>query len=69
MHEAPSIRPTMLLPMPSAAVNSFLPATLEMVRKPKNYAIAAQYMTKQVPAELSKAASNTLAGVAFYQAI
>ena len=49
--------------MLSDSVDSVLPATLRMVRKFEHYAMAVQYITQQVPAELSKAASKTVAGV------
>ena len=63
MREVPSLHSTKLLPMLSDSVDSVLPATLGMVRKSEHYALAVQYITQQVPAELSKAACETVAGV------
>ena len=61
--EAPSLRSTMLLPMLNDSVDSVLPTTLGMVRKSEHYAMAVQYITQQIPPELTKAASKAVAGV------
>jgi len=62
MHEASSIRSTMLLPMINHSVDSGLPAMLGMVRKSEHYAMAVQYIAQEVPPELTKAASKAVAG-------
>ena len=61
--EAPSLRSIMLLPMLSDSVDSVLPTTLGMIRKSEHYAMAVQYITQEIPPELSKAASKAVAGV------
>ena len=61
--EAPSLRSTMLLPMLNDSVDSVLPTTLGMVRKSEHYAMAVEYITQQMPPELTKAASKAVAGV------
>ena len=63
MREVLSLRSTVLLPMLSHSVDSVLPAMLGMIRKSEHYAMAVQYITQEVPAELSKSASKVLAGV------
>ena len=63
MNEAPSLQSTKLLPMLSNSVDSILPATLGMIRKSHHYAIAVEYITQQVPPELSKSASKVSPGV------
>ena len=52
-----------LLPMLSHSADSVLPATLAMIRKSDHYTMAVQYITQQVPPELSKVASKTMPGV------
>ena len=64
MREALSLRSTVLLPMLSHSVDSVLPAMLRMIRKSEHYAMAVEYITQEVPVELSKAASKANAGVA-----
>jgi len=61
--EAPSVPSTRLLPMLGNSVDNVLPARLDMVRKSEHYAMAVQYITQEVPAELIKIASKTAAGV------
>ena len=63
MNEAPSLQSNKLLPMLSNSVDSILPATLGMIRKSDHYAIAVEYITQQVPPELSKSASKVSPGV------
>ena len=63
IREAPPIRSTTLLPMLTDSVDSVLPATLGMVRKSEHYAMAVQYITQEVPPELTQAASKAVAGV------
>ena len=63
MREALSLRSTVLLPMLSHSVDSVLPAMLRMIRKSEHYAMAVQYITQEVPVELSKAASKANTGV------
>ena len=62
IQELPSAMSTKLLPMLSHSADSVLPATLQMIRKSEHYTMAVQYITQQVPAELSKVASKTVAG-------
>ena len=68
MHEALSLRSSVLLPMVSPSVDNVLPAKLSMIEKSEHYAMAVRYMTQEVPEELSKAASKANAGVAFIRA-
>ena len=63
MQQGPSLRSTMLLPMLGDSVDSVLPTTLDMIRKSEHYALAVEYITQQVPPELLKTASKTVAGV------
>ena len=49
--------------MLSDSVDSVLPTTLGMVRKSEHYAMAVEYITQQMPPELTKAASKAVAGV------
>ena len=63
MNEIPSVRSTELLPLMSHSADSVLPASLAMIRKSDHYPMAVQYITQELPPELSKAASKTTAGV------
>ena len=65
MHETPSLRSTMLLPMLSNSVDNVLPATLAMLRKSDHYAMAVEYITQQMPPELSKKASKIVSAFHF----
>ena len=57
MGEAPSQTLLTLLPMLDTTVDSFLPTTLGMIRKPEHYALAVEYVAQQLPPELALAAS------------
>ena len=63
MHEAPSISSTRLLALQCNSIDNVLPATLGMIRKSDHYALAVQYITQEVPPELSKTASKVVAGL------
>ena len=63
MNEIPSVRSIQLLPMLSHSVDSVLPAALAMIRKSDHYTMAVQYITQEVPPELSKVASKAETGV------
>ena len=52
------------LPMLDSSVVIVLLTSLEMVRKPEHYALAVEYVTQQLPPELTLPASNTVARVA-----
>ncbi len=62
MDEAPSLRSITLHPMLSNSIDSFLPATLGIVRKSDHYALAVQNVTQDVPPELSNTASKAVPG-------
>ncbi len=63
MNEIPSVRSTQLLPMLSHSVDSVLPAALAMIRRSDHYTMAVQYITQEVPPELSQVASKAVVGV------
>ena len=63
MQEIPSAVSMKLLPMLSHSADSVLPAMLSMIRKSEHYTMAVQYITQQVPAELTQVASKPRAGV------
>ena len=63
MQEIPSAVSIKLLPMLSHSADSVLPAMLSMIRKSEHYTMAVQYITQQVPAELTQVASKPRAGV------
>ena len=63
MHEAPSLGSAMLLPMLSNSIDNVLPATLEMIQKSDHYPLAVQYITQEMPPELSKTTPKVVAGV------
>ena len=63
MHEAPSLCSTVLLPMLSSSIDNVLPTKLGMIRKSEHYAMAVQYVTQQMPPELSAFGSKVVAGV------
>ena len=62
MNEIPSVRSTQLLPMLSHSADSVLPATLAMIRTSDHYAMAVQYITQELPPELSNVASKEKTG-------
>ena len=62
IHNASSMHSTKLLPMLSNSVDNVLPTTLGMIRKSDHYALAVQYITQEVPPELTKVASKAVAG-------
>ena len=62
IHNASSMHSTKLLPMLSNSVDNVLPTTLGMIRKSDHYALAVQYITQEVPPELTKVASKAIAG-------
>jgi hypothetical protein len=53
----------MLLPMLTASTDSVLPAKLSMIRKSDHYAMSVEYITQEMPPELSKTASKVMLGV------
>ena len=63
MTESPSLHSAVLLPMLTASTDSVLPAKLEMIRKSDHYAMAVEYITQEMPPELSKTASKVVPGV------
>ena len=63
MKDPCSIHSTLLLPMLGNSVDSVLPAMLAMIRKSEHYAMAVQYITQEVPPELTKAASKAQANI------
>jgi len=63
MNGIPSVQSTQLLPLLSHSVDSVLPATLAMIRRSEHYAMAVQYITQDVPPELTQVASKVVAGV------
>jgi len=63
MNEIPSVRSTQLLPMLSHSVDNVLPAALAMIRRSDHYTMAVQYITQEVPPELSQVASKAVVGV------
>jgi hypothetical protein len=64
MLQTPSARSTQLLSMLSEPSENILPARLDMLRKSDLYPLAVQYMTQEVPSELTTAAVKTQQGVA-----
>ena len=63
MTESLSLHSAMLLPMLTASTDSVLPAKLEMIRKSDHYAMSVEYITQEMPPELSKTASKVMLGV------
>ena len=63
MQEIPSTISIKLLPMLGHSADNVLPAMLVMIRKSEHYTMAVQYISQQVPPELSQVASRTRPGV------
>ncbi len=63
MSESLSLHSVMLLPMLTASTDSVLPAKLSMIRKSDHYAMSVEYITQEMPPELSKTASKVMLGV------
>ena len=62
MHETPSLRSGMLLPMLTNSVVNVLPATLELVRHSDHSAMDVQYTTAGMPRERSPMVSKVMVG-------
>ena len=61
--EVQSLHSTLLLPMLANSVDNVVLATLEMIRKTDHYSMAVEYITQEMPAELSKTASKVTVGI------
>ena len=68
MHETPSPPSTMLLPMLSNSADNVPPATLAMLRKSNHYAMGVEYITQEMPPELSQKASKIEIGLPLLRA-